>query len=423
MEKQFVESYSDFINEAERYHTTTEKTEDLYHDFEDTPEGRDLRDLGVTRILERDKLKLERRNRNESMPRTAVFKGSDGKFHIEHYSSKPGLEVYGKQSFDTTKELYRYLWVKLAKNIIPASLMSRREVEKRINFDELFPIGSGVSQSQFLDRLKPVLGGEELAHPTNAHLLEMPEAQKLIDLSLIGKPIEPGGRRNNKSLTLVNDISKNAKIKYKMYCSAAQTVKAVYGNFIKEIIGEHEFNGCAGTITGANPATYETWTVTNTNRIPKNSVNYRTGENTAKCNVQENDHLVGVFLSIIQRTFRRAKGKNHAEAIIRSYGYKTEIPEIIEEINNLMSDFLFDAAVQLRPSVFIEAEFRSNEHLLLNAKALLIQYFIDHGSAKFVEFLKSKKQLEDYIEYSAKNTNIDDISRKLIRITKSLKVS
>jgi len=422
MEKQFIDNYSDFINEAERYHSTTEKTEELLNDFNETPEGRDLKDLGVNSILERDKIKFERRNRNESMPRTAVYKGSDGKFHIEHYSSKPGLEVYGKESFNTPRELYRYLWIKLAKNIIPASLMSRREVEKRINFDELFPIGSGVSQNQFLDRLKPILGGEELAHPTNAHLLEMPEALKLIDLSLIGK-LETGTRRVAKNLILVNDISKNAKIKYKMYCTAAQTVKAVYGGFIKEIIGTSEFNGCSGTITGANPTSYETWTVTNTNRIPKNSVNYRTGENTAKCNVQENDHLVGVFLSIIQRTFRRAKGKNRDEAIIRSYGYKSEIPEIIEEINNLMSDFLFDAAVQLRPSVFIEAEFREHEHLVLNAKSLLIQYFMEHGSAKFVEFLKSKKELEDYIEYSAKNTNIDDISKKLIRITKSLKIS
>ncbi len=404
----------EYLEEAYR-HPPTPYTEDLLNSFTDSPEGRDLYHLGVREIPERTKIRLERRATGESMPRTAVFKDqSTGKYHIEHYSSKPGLEVYGQKSFDTPEELYRYLWIKLAKNIIPASLMSRREVEKKVNFDELFPVGSGVSQREFLARMKPILGGEELNHPSNDDLLKTGTIRKLLELSLIGKKDKYSSDQNKETI-VVKDISKNEKIKYKFYCNAAQTIRIIYADLIKEIMGKEDFESCLGTMRSAH-VDYETWTVTNTNRLPLNSVNYRTGENTLRCNVQDNDMMAAVFLSIIKRTFKRAKGKNTFENIIWNPNIK-----MAGEINSLLSDYFYEAASTLDPSVFVEADLQSHPQIIQNGKALLIKYLLKNGSFDLKSQITENPKLRDLVDFSTKHEDIDVMTKKLIRAAKAIK--
>jgi len=406
-----LKKFDDFLNESRYWGTPTERTREVIEAFENTDAGRDLYALGVREIPERAVVKFERRGDGQSMPRTAIFKGEDNRFHIEHYSSKPGQEVYGEKSFDTIEECFRHLWVRLAKNIIPASLMSKREVEKKVNFDELFPVGSRHTQPQFLDVLKPIMGGEELAHPGNQDLLETDTIQKLLELALIGKVDRYGGSSNQ---IIVTDLSKNAKVKYKFYCRAAETIRKMYADLIKEIIGASTFGRCVGTMTSKHNE-YESWTVTNTNRIPLNAVNYRTGENTLKCNVQNNEMMSAVFLSIIKRTFKRSKGKTMSEKII------WDGSEMVNELNSLMSDYFFAAASDLDPSVFVEKEFQDHPQIIENGKALLIKYLLQNGSMELKGAISDNPNLKELVEFTTSHENIDELTKKLIKASKLLK--
>lgn len=406
-----VAKYSDFI--AEAWSSPTPYTVDILDSFVNSDEGRDLRAIGVSDNPERNRVRLERRNRGESMPRTGVFKDQqDGKYHIEHYSSKPGLEVYGQKSFDTPEELFRYLWIRIAKNIIPASLMSRREVEKKINFDELFPIGSRVSQQEFLEALRPILGGEELDHPSNDDLLRTDTIKKLLDLSLIGKKDRYSSEKS--SNIIVKDISQNARIKYKFYCNAAQTIRILYSDLVMEILGDTVFTDCLGSMRSSY-VDYETWTVTNTNRLPLNSVNYRTGENTLRCHVQDNDMMAAVFLSIIKRTFKRAKGKTAFENLIWNPNYP-----IVAELNGLLSDYFFEAASTLEPSVFVEGDLQKHPQIIKNGRALLVKYLLKNGSITLKGEITNKSELKALVDFSTRHEDIDVMTKRLIKASKAL---
>jgi hypothetical protein len=403
-----VLSYEKHLLEGARYWgTPTEKTKDVLDAFASTDAGRDLYALGVRDVPEYDKVRFERRAYGQSMPRTGVYKDG-GKFHIEHYK---GQEVYGEKSFDTIEELFRYLWMRLAKNIIPASLISKREAEKRIDLETMFPIGSKVSQEDFLAKLKPIIGGEELAHPSNKDLVETDTVERLLDLSLIGK-IEKYS--SGKEIKVVTDISKNAIVKYRFYSTAAETIRNVYADLISEILGSRAFNSCMGTLT-SKYSDYETWTVTNTNRIPLNSVNFRTGENTLKCHVQTNEMMSAVFFSIIKRTFRRAKGKNTNQKMIW-YGSDP----LITELNDLLSDYFFEASSGLEPSVFIERDLQAHPEIVKNAKALLIKYLLKNGSMDLKGKITSNSSLDDLVKFSTSEEDIDDLSRRLIKAAKLL---
>lgn len=404
------------LNEGEYWGPAGERTKELDDAFDQTDAGRDLYALGVRKIRERDRIKYERRGYNQSMPRTAAYKDeATGKFHIEHYSSKPGLEIYGEKDFDTPEELYRHLWMRLAKNLIPASLVSKRDAEKRINLEELFPIGHRVSQEGFFDRIKPFIGGEELNHPSNQDLVGTETVQELLKLGLIGK----GTRYNaNATIAVVNDISKNEIVKYRFYCKAAQVARNIYSPLITQIIGAYEFRACSGTMVSRSQD-YESWTVTNTNRIPLNSVNFRSGENTLRCHVQDNDMMAAVFLSIIKRTFKRAKGSNWAEKILAG-GNNTAL---IEEMNSLLSDYFFQAASNLDQTVFFEEEYHQNETIIHNANALLIKYLMTNGSQTIKDLIKGNTELEPLVKFATWREDLTEFAKKLIRLIKSLKYS
>lgn len=404
------------LNEGSYWGTPTEATRELVDAFNTTDAGRDLYALGVRMVLERSRIKYERRGQGMSMPRTAAYKNTDtGKFHIEHYSSKPGLEVYGEKDFDTPEELYRHMWMRVAKNLIPASLISKREAEKRINLEEIFPLGHGVSQTEFFNRIMPLIGDPNLIHPSNSDLLATPTVQELLKLGLIGKRDRFSG---NNTPIIVTDISKNQIIKYYFYCTAASVVKTLYSDLIIKIVGEYKFSGCLGTISAGNTMGHESWTVTNTNRLPNNSVNFRTGENTLKCHVQDNDMMAAVFLAIIKRTFKRAKTSTKwDEKLIVHPGSDP----IITELNGILSDYFFMTASNLEPSIFFEVEHLENDAIVYNAHALLIKYLLKNGSPQLREAITSKEELQELVEYTTTTEDLDTNARELIELFKSLK--
>jgi hypothetical protein len=395
---------------------SSRSTDELYRAFNDTDAGRDLYALGVRMKREYGMyglIKYERRGYNKSMPRTAAYKNEDtGKFHIEHYSSKPGLEVYGEKDFDTPEELYRHLWMRLAKNLIPASLISRREAEKKINLETLFPIGHGSSETDFFGRIKPLLGGEELIKPSNEDLLISETVQELIKLELIGTKGYGYGSKNR----IISDISSKGNIKYNFYTEATIRVSEIYSRLISQILGASLFNSCSGWITGRN--NYESsWTVTNTNRIPLNSVNFRTGENTLRCHVQDVDMMAAVFLSIIKRTFKRARASsNLSERILFNQGVG-----LVQELNGLLSDYFFMASSNLDPSVFPDRESMQHEVVKMNAHALLIKYLLTNGSPELKAGIAENEDLKKLVAYSTSREDLSTSARKLLNLIKSIK--
>lgn len=389
-------------------------TDELYRAFNDTDAGRDLYALGVRMKREYGAygvIKYERRGYNKSMPRTAAYKNEDtGKFHIEHYSSKPGLEVYGEKDFDTAEELYRHLWMRLAKNLIPASLISRREAEKKIDLETLFPIGHGSSETDFFGRIKPLIGGEELIKPSNEDLLISETVQELIKLELIGR------KGYASKTTIINDVSSKGNIKYYFFTEATIRVAEIYSGLISQILGPSIFNSCSGWITGRNK--YEiSWTVTNTNRIPLNSVNFRTGENTLRCHVQDVDMMAAVFLSIIKRTFKRAKASsNLSERMIFNSGIG-----LVQELNGLLSDYFFMASSNLDPSVFPDNESMEHEVVKMNAHALLIKYLLTNGSPELKAGITENEDLKKLVAYSTSREDLSTSARKLLNLIKTIK--
>ncbi len=278
MEK--VSKYDEFIGEAYWSKSWLNPPgRDLIDSFDgNLPSARDLkRGLGVT-VQRLDDQKIRLHIAGSSMPKTAMWVNEDGNYCSEHYSSKPGLETYGFASFDTPQELFRHIWLRIVKNGIPASLISKRDVNEKVNFDEMYPAGEELDLDEIRERLKPLMGGDQLAHPSNSELLELATMQRLIELDFVGKMDRYSG---NKSVSLVRDISKGGKVKYYFYLRALERAKQLYGDLIKDLVG--------GDAHGQmiQKTDYETWTVTNTQRMPINSVNFRTGENTLRCRLEQ----------------------------------------------------------------------------------------------------------------------------------------
>jgi hypothetical protein len=404
------------INEARYFGPPTARTRNVISGFNRTEEGRDLQAIGVTIVPEEFKVRFERRNRGESMARTGVYE-EDGKFYVENYSSKPGKEIYNRQEFDNIEDALRYIWIRIAKNAIPTTIISKRESEKRINVDKLFPVGSRVSQSELLDVIMPMIGGEELINPSNKEMMQNESMQKLIELSLIGTTTY--GRNTKGELKIVDDVTKHNVIKYILYCNAILSVRKVYSKLIRSIIGEKLYRDCIGTLTDKEGTGQEVWTIFNTNRIPVNAVNFRTGENVLKFHVQSIDMMAAVFYAIIKRTFRRAKGNVQEEKILWA-GY----PDVmVDELNNLLSDYFYEACNELEPSVFIEEDYREDPQILLNAEALLLRYLTRNGSERLKNTIKEIPELQDALEFSASEEDIDSITKSLLASYKLLDFS
>jgi hypothetical protein len=391
-----------------------QNVQDLCSDFDN--EGKsalDLRMLGVyLNRWEGRRVRLARKG--ESMPKTGIWVDENGNYCSEHYSSKPGLETYGFASFDTPQELFRHLWLRIVKNGIPASLMSKRNVNEKIDFDTMFPPGRGMTMNQILEELKPMLGGEKLAHPSDADLRQEKTIQKLIELGLIGK--KTGYSSSDLSIQVVRDITKGGKIKYYFYCSALKRVKELYSDIIAKVAG-YSSSDLLGTMFQSSD--YEAWTVTNSQRMPINSVNFRTGENILICRLQENEMFSAVFVAIIKRTFKRAKGKTPTEKLVHP-GWRSKNPEMIEELNNLLSDYFFSAAEEIDPTVFIDKDLDKSS-VLENAQALLIKFLLKNGSMELKQAITGNSSLTKYVELTTKHEDLDALTKRLINVSKSLK--
>jgi hypothetical protein len=278
----------------------------------------------------------------------------------------------------------------------------------------MFPPGRGMTMNQILEELKPMLGGEKLAHPSDADLRQEKTIQKLIELGLIGK--KTGYSSSDLSIQVVRDITKGGKIKYYFYCSALKRVKELYSDIIAKVAG-YSSSDLLGTMFQSSD--YEAWTVTNSQRMPINSVNFRTGENILICRLQENEMFSAVFVAIIKRTFKRAKGKTPTEKLVHP-GWRSKNPEMIEELNNLLSDYFFSAAEEIDPTVFIDKDLDKSS-VLENAQALLIKFLLKNGSMELKQAITGNSSLTKYVELTTKHEDLDALTKRLINVSKSLK--
>lgn len=413
MEK--VSNYSEFIGEAYWSKSWLNPPgRELIDSFDsDLPSARDLkRGLKVTvQRLDNQHIRLE--IRGSSMPKTAMWVNDDGNFCCEHYSSKPGLETYGFASFDTPQELFRHIWLRIVKNGIPASLISKRDVNEKVDFDKMYPAGEELTLDQIRERLKPMMGGDQLANPTNAELLQLATMQRLIELDFIGKLERYSS--NSKSVNLVRDISKGGKVKYYFYLRALERAKELYGDLIKDLVGGDTYGQMI------QKTDYETWTVTNTQRMPINSVNFRTGENTLRCRLEDVEMFNAIFIAIAKRTFKRAKGKSIDEKlVIPGWRASAEDKETMEELNDLLANYFHDASADVSQTVFFDKE-HDTTAVHENAKAILIKYLLKEGSMSIKGLISGNDKMSQYVDMATKIEDIDGLTKRLINVSRALR--
>ena len=412
MEK--VSNYSEFIGEAYwSKNWLNPPGRELIDSFDSNlPSARDLkRGLNVTvQRIEDQKIRLE--IRGSSMPKTSMFVDDDGNYCCEHYSSKPGLETYGFASFDTPQELFRHIWLRIVKNGIPASLISKRDVNEKVDFDEMYPAGEELTLDQIRERLKPKMGGDQLAHPNNDELLQLATMQRLVELDFIGKSerYSTSGR-----VSLVRDISKGGKVKYYFYLRALERAKQLYGDLIKDLVGGDTYGQMI------QKTDYETWTVTNTQRMPINSVNFRTGENTLRCRLEDVEMFNAIFIAIAKRTFKRAKGKSLDEKlVIPGWRASAEDKETMEELNDLLANYFHDASADVSQTVFFDKE-HDTTAVHENAKAILIKYLLKEGSMSIKSLIGGNDKMNQYVDMATKIEDIDGLTKRLINVSKALR--
>jgi len=412
MEK--VSNYTEFIGEA-YWSKSWLKPEgrELIDSFDgNLPSARDLRrglDVSVQR-LDDQKIRLE--IRGSSMPKTAMWANEDGSYCSEHYSSKPGLEVYGFARFDTPQELFRHIWLRIVKNGIPASLISKRDVNEKVDFDKMYPAGEELTLDQIRERLKPMMGGDQLAHPTNDELLRLPTMQRLIELDFVGKVSRYSSRE---SVSLVRDISKGGKVKYYFYLRALERAKELYGDLIRDLVGGDAYGQMI------QKTDYETWTVTNTQRMQINSVNFRTGENTLKCRLEDIEMFNAIFIAIAKRTFKRARGKSLSEKlVIPGWRASAEDKQTMEELNDLLANYFHDAAAEVSQTVFFDKEHDATA-VHENAKAILIKYLLKEGSMSVKSLITGNDRMSKYVDMATKIEDIDGLTKRLINVSRALR--
>ena len=412
MEK--VSNYSEFIGEAYwSKNWLNPPGRELIDSFDSNlPSARDLkRGLNVTvQRIEDQKIRLE--IRGSSMPKTSMFVDDDGNYCCEHYSSKPGLETYGFASFDTPQELFRHIWLRIVKNGIPASLISKRDVNEKVDFDEMYPAGEELTLDQIRERLKPMMGGDQLAHPNNDELLQLATMQRLVELDFIGKSerYSTSGR-----VSLVRDISKGGKVKYYFYLRALERAKQLYGDLIKDLVGGDTYGQMI------QKTDYETWTVTNTQRMPINSVNFRTGENTLRCRLEDVEMFNAIFIAIAKRTFKRAKGKSLDEKlVIPGWRASAEDKETMEELNDLLANYFHDASADVSQTVFFDKE-HDTTAVHENAKAILIKYLLKEGSMSIKSLITGNDKVAQYVDMATRIEDIDGLTKRLINVSRALR--
>ena len=169
---------------------------------------------------------------------------------------------------------------------------------------------------------------------------------------------------------------------------------------------------------------YEVWRVNNSNRMPLNSVNFRTGDNSVKCNIQDNEIFGSVFIAIFKRTFKRAKGKYEKEHLIEpTYSIRSDRDnkvELIRELNTLLSDYFMQAAETLESSVFIEPG-EEDSAIHKNAKALLVKFLLRNGSVSLKGMIGENEELQELVDITTREEGVDDLTKRLIKVSRALK--
>lgn len=413
-----LENLDTLINEAARsWSPLTGKTEELNLAFNGTPQGADLKAIGVT-ISERLPGALILRRTSGPMADVEIFKNDAGEFCYEYLSSKEGVERYALHKFKTPEECLRSLLLRIIRNNIPGAIIPKKDIPK-INFDELIPVGSNFDMKEILSRAKEVIGGFELSDPDPQEVVELPIIENLEDMGMVGGQTSSGSRR--KIIEKVDIIAP----KYKFYSRAALRAGEIYGDLIYQILGlsKGDLGGLLfGTYTKRGAT--EIWRVNNSNRLPLNSINFRTGDNSVRCNIQDPEIFGSVFLAIFKRTFKRAKGKYVDELLLTPtytvYSNKKEKTPLIEELNLRLSDYFTEAAEDLDPTVFVDPG-QENTQIGTNAKAILLKYLMKNGSNELRNAITSNPRLDDLLDITTKHQDINDLTRKLIDVSRALR--
>ena len=398
------------VDEARSWYSLNDNTKEMGDSFNDSVEGRDLQAIGV-RIYEQGYREIVLERVSGPMAKVAIFKNGDGEFCYEYLSSKEGVERYNLSKFDTPEKCLRALLLRIIRNNIPAAIIPKKDIPS-LNFTELVPVGSRIDMPEILARMKEVIGGHELSDLDVTAVVALPTIQNLDDLGMVGK----GSRHDRAIINKVDQISP----KYRFYSRATKRVGEIYGGLIAQVIGVTE-RDLGGTMFGDS---YEVWRVNNSNRMPLNSVNFRTGDNSVKCNIQDNEIFGSVFIAIFKRTFKRAKGKYEKEHLIEpTYSIRTDRDnkvELITELNALLSDYFMQAAETLEASVFIEPG-EEDSAIHKNAKALMIKFLLRNGSTLIKGAIGENDDLQELVDITTREEGVDDLTRRLIKVSRALK--
>lgn len=410
-----LESLDELVAEARRtrYYSLNDYTRELKNALDTSPEGADLRAIGVyvEKILSQALL-LGRRG--GPMASVELFKNDKNEYCYEYTSTKEGVERYALHEFPTIQECLRSLLLRIIRNNIPGAIIPKKDIAK-LNFDELVPVGSAIDLKEILRRAKEVIGGFELSDPVAEEVVELPMIQNLLEMGMVGG-------KNRRIIEKVDIIAP----KYKFYSRIAYRAGEIYGDIISDIL-KIPRGSLGGLLFGTQTkrGATEIWRVNNSNRLPLNGINFRTGDNSVRCNIQDNEIFGSVFLAIFKRTFKRAKGKYVDEHLLMStYGINTQFSQkipLVQELNARLSDYFTEAAEKLDATVFVDPG-EENSDIGTNAKAILIKYLLNTGTAELKEAIMENPKLDDLIDLTTRHEDINDLTRKLIDISRALRL-
>ena len=415
------ENLDQYINENGEVHVVDEArnewyqlnsyTEAMYNAFNNTQQGRDLQAIGVE-VFSRGRRALVLKRRGGPMADVEIWENEEGEFCYEYLSSKAGVERYNLTKLDTAEKCLRALLLRIIRNNIPAAIIPKKDIPN-IKFGELVPVGAELTMTEIMARMKETIGGHELSDLDVTAIEALPTMQNLAELGLIGK----GTRSDRGIISKVDQISP----KYRFYSRATQRVGEIYGDVIAKILGVKK-NELSGNLFGSS---YEVWRVNNSNRMPINGVNFRTGDNSVKCNIQENEIFGSVFIAIFKRTFKRVKANKYEKEklLIPSYtirGKGSAVVEMTEELNLLLGEYFTEASETLAPSIFIDPG-EENSQIHDNALALLLKFLLKKGSMDLKGTIADSEELQDLVDLTTRYEDMDDLTKRLINVSRALR--
>jgi hypothetical protein len=415
LESEIIESFEGGVNvidEARReWYSLNDYTRTMYDAFNDTDEGKDLQAIGVG-IFARGYRALLLNRQGGPMADVEIWENEDGEFCYEYLSSKVGVERYNLSKFDTPEKCLRALLLRVIRNNIPAAIIPKKDIPN-LNFNELVPVGANLTYPEIMTRMKETIGGQELSDLDVKSIENLPTMENLMELGLVGKGVRGDG-------TIISKVDKISP-KYRFYSRATQRVGEIYGETIAKILDVKK-NDLSGNIVGTS---YEVWRVNNSNRMPINAVNFRTGDNSVKCNIQDNEIFGSVFIAIFKRTFKRVKSNKYEKEklLIPSYSVRSKGAEkvaIAEELNILLGEYFTEAAETLEASVFIDPG-EENTQIHDNALALLLKFLLKKGSSDLKSTIAENEDLKDLVDLTTRYEDMDELTKRLIQVSRALR--